>query len=37
MTRERAIEELDGTITPGVSTWHCSTLTPAGFHRAASS
>ena len=26
MTRQRAVQEPDGTITPGVSTWHCSTL-----------
>lgn len=33
MTRERAIQEPDGTITPGASTWHCSALSPAGFRQ----
>jgi hypothetical protein len=33
MTRQRASEEFDGTTTPGVTTWHCSTLSPAAFRR----
>ena len=35
MTRQRAAEELDGTTTPGVTTWHCSTLSPAAFRKEA--
>jgi len=32
MTRVRGAAELDGSITPGVTTWHCSTMSPAAFH-----
>ena len=37
MTRQRAAEELDGTTTPGVTMWHCSTLSPAAFRKEARS
>jgi hypothetical protein len=37
MTRQRAAEELDGTTTPGVTTWHCSALSPAAFRKEARS